>query len=754
MVTPICRPRVLLRGRPGPRWDASRVRLYHRIAGLASLPRLALLLPFSACCTVASFAQDDKSPVNDKAPVSLGATLPPYDWTGFYLGGHIGYGFGSSNVSTPGLSTSLSLDQKFDNFNESGTLIGGFQGGYNYLLPNRILIGVEADATFPVYPNLQNIALGGTRTFTSPTFGSETYRDTLNASGTVRLRLGYAPGNWLVYVTGGLAWLEDTQYLSLASTGATQAPNQFRLGYAAGAGVEFPLIPHWTARLEYLYTGYGTSTQTFGRLSLGGGTQSIRSDWNLQEVRVGLNYQFGGNPFSALFSPGQSPGEPDTKEPAAATIATPAPGALWFINPANISLHGQTTVVVQGYPAFHSPYELNGFSLPGGGQIRETFDCTLLAGLRLWPGAELWFNPEIDQGFGLEDAHGVASFPTATAYKLGNASPYLRLQRYFLRQTINLGGETADVDADYNVFAGSRTANYLVLTVGRLYPVDVFDTNKYANDPRNDFMSWGMVNNDAYDFGSDAWSTAYCAFAELYEGPWTFRFGLNTASAVPAGGADSADSYALPPDFHNFEYTGEIEYRYKICGQPGTIKIGGFDIRGDNGTFSAALAYSKRTGLDINDSLAAVRHYQNRPGGYLNWAQQVTDGVGVFARAGLSDGQVEPWDNTDCDRDVELGVSVNGKRWGRPDDTFGLAGELEGLSTNHVKFFDAGGEGIVIGDGKLPVYGMEQEIETYYKFAVTANLAISVDYEFFRNPAYNTQRGPINIFAGRIHLTF
>jgi hypothetical protein len=67
---------------------------------------------------------------------------------------------------------------------------------------------------------------------------------------------------------------------------------------------------------------------------------------------------------------------------------------------------------------------------------------------------------------------------------------------------------------------------------------------------------------------------------------------------------------------------------------------------------------------------------------------------------------------------------------------------------------DAGGEGIVIGDGKLPVYGLEQEIETYYKFVVTADLAVSVDYEFYRNPGYNTQRGPVNIFAGRIHLTF
>jgi len=710
---------------------------------------LKLLLLFSAFCTAASVAQDDKAPVNGNAPV----TLMPYDWSGFYVGGHMGYAFGSSNVSTPGLSTSLSLDQKLNNFDEAGNLGGGIQGGYNYLLPNRFLVGVETDVTFPTFANLQGISIGGTRQFTSPTFGVEKYSDTVDAFGTVRLRLGYAPGNWLFYATGGLAWLEDQQFLTVATSGATHSPNQFRLGWTAGAGVEFPLIPHWTARLEYLYTGYGSSTQSFGRQSLAGGTQSVRSDLSLQEVRLGLNYQFSGNPFSAFLPSQQSPQEPDTKEPAT-PLSTPAAGVLQWINPDNLSLHGQTTLLVQGYPGFRSPYELHGVSLPGGGQIRDTFDLTLFAGLRLWPGGELWFNPEIDEGFGLESTHGVASFTSATAYKLGFASPYLRVQRLFFRQVIDLGGETKEVESDTNQFAGSRTADYLVLTVGRLYSVDIFDTNKYANDPRSDFLSWGAVNNNAYDFGSDAWSTSYCAFAELYEGPWTFRFGLNSASAVPAGGGSSAPSYGLPPDFSNFEYTGEIEYRYALWGQPGTVKLGGFDIRGRAGSYDAALAYSKRTGLDINDALAAVRHYQNRPGVYFNVAQQVTDTVGVFARAGLSDGNVEPWDNTDSDRSAELGVSVNGKGWGRPDDTFGLVGLLDGISAIHAEYFNAGGIGIVIGDGKLPHYGLEQIIETYYKYSLSAYVEISLDYQFIRNPAYNTQRGPVNVFGGRFHFHF
>ena len=77
---------------------------------------------------------------------------------------------------------------------------------------------------------------------------------------------------------------------------------------------------------------------------------------------------------------------------------------------------------------------------PGGGQGRETFDATLYAGIRLWRGAEVWINPELEQGFGFDNTHGLAGFATGEAFRLGFSYPYARLQRLFLRQTINLGG--------------------------------------------------------------------------------------------------------------------------------------------------------------------------------------------------------------------------------------------------------------------------------------------------------------------------
>jgi high affinity Mn2+ porin len=68
----------------------------------------------------------------------------------------------------------------------------------------------------------------------------------------------------------------------------------------------------------------------------------------------------------------------------------------------------------------------------------------------LWPGSEVWFNPEVDQGFGLGDTLGVAGYPSGEAYKLGKVDPYFLVQRGFLRQTVDLGGEIEKLEPDLN----------------------------------------------------------------------------------------------------------------------------------------------------------------------------------------------------------------------------------------------------------------------------------------------------------------
>ena len=234
-----------------------------------------------------------------------------------------------------------------------------------------------------------------------------------------------------------------------------------------------------------------------------------------------MNYQFGG-------TAGKS-----------STAAAP--------DPDNVNFHGQTTFSWQGYPAFRSPYQ-GPNSLIGSGEGRQVADATLAAGVRLWQGAEVWIDPELDQGFGLANTHGVAGYTSGEAYKFGSAYPYARVQRYFIRQTIDLGGDEQKVDASFNQFAGAQTANRLVLTVGKFNIADMFDTNKYANNPKTDFLNWTVNNAGTFDWAGDAWGSTYGVAAEWYQGDWTLLGGVFDLSATPAGGI-SPSAYGLDPTF-------------------------------------------------------------------------------------------------------------------------------------------------------------------------------------------------------------
>jgi len=655
--------------------------------------------------------------------------LPPLDdWSGFYVGGHIGYAAGRSNWNAlptqPGLPAttgSLNLYLPPDAFAEGGSFFEGLQAGYNHMLHNRVVVGVEADASFPAWPNLNGVSIGGLSNFNSPVFGAATLSETVMSSGTVRGRIGYAPGNWLFYATGGFAWTYNMQTLTQVVAQTSETSGLWRFGWAAGAGVEIPIAPHWTARAEYLWTGYPDAAVNDPT-----GAQRIRSDFAVQQLRHGLNYQLN--------------------DPSPATIAASKASPLAD----NVSFHGQATFTYQGYGSFRSPYAGQN-SLSGTGQSRETFDTTLFAGLKLWQGAEFWANPEIDQGFGVANTHGTAGFLSGESYKLGAADPYARIQRAFLRQTINLGGETEKVDEDINQFAGSHSTDRLVLTVGRFGVNDIFDTNKYANNPKTDFLNWSMINAGTLDYAGDAWGFTYGAAAEWYIGHWTVRAGIFDLSATPAGG-NSPLAYGLDPTFQQFQLLAEIEERHEWWGQPGKIKLTGFLSRGSAGTYNDAIGLAQATGMPAD--ITMVRSYTSRPGVSLNIEQQLTESMGVFGRVGWASPSVEPWDFTDIDRTVQAGVAISGKLWGRPDDTIGVAGVLNGLSNQHIAFLNAGGIGILVGDGQLPNPGLEQIFETYYSFALTAASRLTLDYQFIGNPAYNADRGPVNAFAARYHWQF
>jgi len=407
------------------------------------------------------------------------------------------------------------------------------------------------------------------------------------------------------------------------------------------------------------------------------------------------------------------------------------------------AVHGQFTYVEQETNSFHAPYAGPNSLTPNQG--RETTDATLFLGARLWHGAEIWFDGELDQGRGLDDTLGVAGFTSGEAYKVGKNQPYLRLPRAFVRQTVDLGGEDETVEAAANQLGGSRSADRWVITVGKFSVTDVFDTNQYAHDPRGDFLNWAALDAGSFDYAADAWGFTVGAAAELYAGPWTFRAGIFDLSDVP-------NSAHLDPGGHEFQMDAEVERRYPLWGQTGRVLITAFDSRGRMGLLSEAVQLAESTDSPVN--IAAVRQYRSRLGISLGLEQPLTTDLGVFARVGKAQGNVEAYEFTDIDRSVSAGISLKGARWGRTQDTVGFVAIRNGISAEREQYLNAGGLGILVGDGQLPRPGSEQIGETYYSLGVLSVATLSLDYQWIKNPGYNTDRGPVSVFAVRVHAQF
>ena len=200
-----------------------------------------------------------------KAP----AVVPSPGWTGFYLGGNVGYGWtdSSGDIAFGGATGPITA--------HSDGVLGGFQAGYNWQT-GPFVFGVEAD-----------IQASGAKGNVTATAGGVT----LNATGkepwfaTFRGRLGYDINRTMLYVTGGGLYGEGKLDGTLSTTGAFSSTADFWT-YVVGAGVETMFLPNWSAKLEYLYAGTPTT------VPVPPGTSSLTGSSDGNIVRAGINYHF------------------------------------------------------------------------------------------------------------------------------------------------------------------------------------------------------------------------------------------------------------------------------------------------------------------------------------------------------------------------------------------------------------------------------------------------------------------------------
>jgi outer membrane immunogenic protein len=237
----------------------------------------------AAAALVAGGVSAQAADLPAKAPYYKAPVVRVYDWTGFYIGGNLGFGF-NRDLTIPSAGP-LNEQARISPLG----LIGGGQIGYNKQIGDfglgNVVLGVETD--------FQGSGLNGNRTCGvsnfCPSVGSVQYSQQLNWFGTARGRIGLATGSVLSYFTAGFAYGNvETGFTS----GALQSSSsQTRTGWTIGSGVETALGGNWTGKIEYLYVDLGTQTGAPGMPTVATFSSTVRE----QIVRAGLNYRFGPN---------------------------------------------------------------------------------------------------------------------------------------------------------------------------------------------------------------------------------------------------------------------------------------------------------------------------------------------------------------------------------------------------------------------------------------------------------------------------
>jgi outer membrane immunogenic protein len=218
--------------------------------------KVALAVAGLVCAAGAASAADLPARVYTKAPAYVAPIA--YNWTGFYLGAHIGGAFAGEDNALVG--------------NNDGQFMGGGQIGYDYQFSPNWVLGLEANYSFLANDSSSN------------------FRD--RGLGSVTGRLGYTWGPAMLYVKGGYAWADTHSSFGFASDNGDS-------GYTVGGGLEYMLSQNWSAKLEYQYYNFGDVNFVFAGPPVVIGT--LHND--IHTVKLGVNYRFNwaGGPVAARY---------------------------------------------------------------------------------------------------------------------------------------------------------------------------------------------------------------------------------------------------------------------------------------------------------------------------------------------------------------------------------------------------------------------------------------------------------------------
>jgi len=413
--------------------------------------------------------------------------------------------------------------------------------------------------------------------------------------------------------------------------------------------------------------------------------------------------------------------------------------------PERWNLFYQATSIGDEHGTFRAPYS-GPFSLQDRTERDVSLTTTLFLGFRLGSSTQVYIDPEMAGGRGFSAVNGIANSPNGELPRVASATPKPYLARAYVMQDFGFGSERENFASDENQLAGSRPMMRYSVTVGRFTVTDFFDGNKYTHDPRTQFMGWATMYNGAWDYPADTRGYTWGWVHEFHTNRWSLRYGSAAEPKVANG---------LRFDRRLLRDRGDIvegELRYAPGGHPGAIRLLGFALHTDSGSYAQALRLSESTHARP-DVTATHQTGRLKYGTGVSLNQEIAKDIGVFARLGWNDGKTESFAFTAMDRLASGGVSVTGTRWNRPHDVAATALTVGGISGVHASYLARGGYDFLIGDGTLQ-YGPEYTWESYYNARLFPGFSTTLDVQYVANPAYNQDRGPVWIYSLRLHIEF
>jgi len=426
----------------------------------------------------------------------------------------------------------------------------------------------------------------------------------------------------------------------------------------------------------------------------------------------------------------------------------------------------QATYIVNKHDAFPAAYtNLNGSpnSLLPDKERSWSATATAYLGVKPWRSGELFFVPEMIAQVAFSELHGLGgSVQNGELEKTGFSHPIFYRSRLFLRQTWNLGGDAARVDSAPMQLAKSVASRRFVLTAGNLAIIDIFDRNAFAGDIRQQFLSMNFATYAAWDFGADARGYSWGLAGEYYHDEWALRAGRFLVPRLP-------NQLQLDHQFMNhYADQVELEHQHRLAGRPGKVQLlayrnvalmGRWDdaidaLRTDPAKNAANCTdYNYGSANATAPDLCYVRGRHAKAGVGVSVEQSLSDDLGVNLRAMKSDGRTEVDAFESADSSVALAALVKGTRWRRPQDSIGVGLAQNWISSAHANYLALGGVDAFVGDGAIR-NRPERAFEMFYNLALTKFFWLTLDGQRVENPAYNGDRGPVNIYGFRLHAEF